>query len=533
LIAGQEISWSVVADVNQDHSQVATLRNLLAKDRSALAQQLEMDIAHGAQELNALVASADGGQLSAEPLTTAHHQRQRTLQHHARRHFCGQWLPDQQARLSSTSCRRAIAMCWQTRQLPSSPRCRSKCTIRRSVRTCRGQRFDPNLIRLCYEYLPLTFSRRHGDPSRPWNRFSINLTQPDGSQRLDYQGNWRDIFQNWEPLAWSFPVCRGHDRQIPERHHGRRLQPLPGDARGHRVGGARTRTTRGPTSATGATTRSSTCKSCWSSGRIRFTPASWQAQLWNQPSSATPTCPIAFKKATDALLADWYDTIDFDWERERAVGYGACVSWAQTANSLADDDGQVMHVTLAEKLLVLVLAKAWQPGARGRHLDEYAAPEWNDANNALVGKGLSVVTAAYLRRMIVFCRKLFTDEAQTVIILTSEVKRFFEAIYAVLEAHQPQLATGFTASQRRAVMDGLGSAASDYRWQVYRSGFCAEIESVTLAEVQALLALAQAYLDQTLRANRRTDGLFHTYNILRLGEVLLPSILCTKCWKGK
>jgi hypothetical protein len=29
-------------------------------------------------------------------------------------------------------------------------------------------------------------------------------------------------------------------------------------------------------------------------------------------------------------------------------------------------------------------------------------PEWNDANNALVGKGISVVTTAYLRRSIAF-----------------------------------------------------------------------------------------------------------------------------------
>jgi hypothetical protein len=28
---------------------------------------------------------------------------------------------------------------------------------------------DPDLIRLSTEYLPLKFSRRHGDPSRPWN----------------------------------------------------------------------------------------------------------------------------------------------------------------------------------------------------------------------------------------------------------------------------------------------------------------------------------------------------------------------------
>ena len=28
--------------------------------------------------------------------------------------------------------------------------------------------------RLATEYLPIKFSRRHGDPSRPWNKFSIN-----------------------------------------------------------------------------------------------------------------------------------------------------------------------------------------------------------------------------------------------------------------------------------------------------------------------------------------------------------------------
>ena len=54
--------------------------------------------------------------------------------------------------------------------------------------------------------MPLKFSRRHGDPSRPWNRFSINLrNEDDGSKILDYQGNWRDIFQNWEALVHAYP----------------------------------------------------------------------------------------------------------------------------------------------------------------------------------------------------------------------------------------------------------------------------------------------------------------------------------------
>jgi len=65
---------------------------------------------------------------------------------------------------------------------------------------------DADFKRLSYEYLPLKFSRRHGDPSRPWNKFSINTrNEVDGSKILDYQGNWRDIFQNWEALAHSYP----------------------------------------------------------------------------------------------------------------------------------------------------------------------------------------------------------------------------------------------------------------------------------------------------------------------------------------
>ena len=67
------------------------------------------------------------------------------------------------------------------------------------------QTSDPDLKRLAREYLPLAFSRRHGDPTRPWNHFSIDLRADDGSTSLNYQGNWRDIFQNWEALAFSFP----------------------------------------------------------------------------------------------------------------------------------------------------------------------------------------------------------------------------------------------------------------------------------------------------------------------------------------
>ena len=43
-----------------------------------------------------------------------------------------------------------------------------------------------DLDRLLLEYLPLTFSRRHGDPSRPWNLFSIDIKEKDGSRITSY-----------------------------------------------------------------------------------------------------------------------------------------------------------------------------------------------------------------------------------------------------------------------------------------------------------------------------------------------------------
>jgi hypothetical protein len=44
---------------------------------------------------------------------------------------------------------------------------------------------DPQLERLCNEYLP--------------------LKDEFGNRLLSYEGNWRDIFQNWEALTFSYP----------------------------------------------------------------------------------------------------------------------------------------------------------------------------------------------------------------------------------------------------------------------------------------------------------------------------------------
>ena len=58
-------------------------------------------------------------------------------------------------------------------------------------------------------------------------------------------------------------------------------------------------------------------------------------------------------------------------------------------------------------------------------------PEWNDANNALVGQGLSMVTLYYLRRYLVFMQGLLSDSDGEVC-LSTEVAQWFSASLAVL-----------------------------------------------------------------------------------------------------
>ncbi len=66
-------------------------------------------------------------------------------------------------------------------------------------------------------------------------------------------------------------------------------------------------------------------------------------------------------------------------------------------------------VNLTEKILVTLLAKLsnFIPEA-GIWLNTQR-PEWNDANNALVGNGVSMVTLYYLRRFLKFWSERFIE----------------------------------------------------------------------------------------------------------------------------
>ena len=67
-------------------------------------------------------------------------------------------------------------------------------------------------------------------------------------------------------------------------------------------------------------------------------------------------------------------------------------------------------------------------------------PEWNDANNALVGKGLSVVTLCYLRRTIVFCKRSAAAECLgSDVQVSAEVQQTLRTDFQILHQFQGTL----------------------------------------------------------------------------------------------
>jgi hypothetical protein len=64
------------------------------------------------------------------------------------------------------------------------------------------------------------------------------------------------------------------------------------------------------------------------------------------------------------------------------------------------------------------------------------------------------------------------------------------------------------------MVNALGLAGSNYRWNFYSNGFSGEQTQVPAAELISFFDLSQQFIEHSLRANKRFDNLYHAYNIL-------------------
>ncbi len=498
--------WAIIAEVNQTQSQVISLAQAI-KEEAGLEKQLQEDIDAGTRQLIQLVSSADGLQCTAD-------KRNDT------RHFSnvlfnimrgGIFDDNYQIELSDfadylAKANREVAAKHQGLIQGLEP-----VISQSTLQACLAQNGDADLIRLGMEYLPLKFSRRHGDPSRPWNYFSINTqSETDGSKILDYQGNWRDLFQNWEALAHAYPEfisgmifkflnASTFDGYNPYRvtKGGFDWETIEPDDPWSYIG-------------------------YWGDHQIIYLQKFLEFIEKHQPGKlhayfdkdwfVYAAVPYVIKPY-DHLLKNPQDTIEFDHKWDASI--------RQQREALGSDGalltarGQsTYHVNFLEKIMAVVLAKVSNFIPETGIWMNTQRPEWNDANNALVGNGVSMVTLYYLRRFMKFFQRTLEGSDLESVKLSNELIAYYHSVQKALLEHKPLLSGSLSDTDRKTILDQMGLAASEYRQLIYQRSFGGEKGTVSLAGLKTFTQVCLDFIEHSIRANQRADKLYHAYNLM-------------------
>jgi hypothetical protein len=504
---GEAQRWQIVADVEQPQARVVELRRRLG-DPAGVDAHIQESIDRGDDELARIMAGSDGFQASAGEMDSAHHYANVLFNVLRGGTFVDQYsiprgdLSENIRHFNRNVHADNIAF------LDRLPESLSLSELRAKV----DAHGDPQLARLCAEYLPITFGRRHGDPSRPWNRFAIRLRDASGNRRLSYEGNWRDIFQNWEALTFSYPdfiestIAKFVNASTMDGYNPYRITKEGIDWE--------IEDSDDPWSYIGY----------WGDHQViyllkllelsrHFHPRRL-ARLLHLPVFSYANVPYRIKPFED-LLDNPKDTVTYDHALAASIERRVADIGAD-GKLVLDEDGQVYQATLLEKLLVPLLAKLGNFVPGGGIWLNTQRPEWNDANNALVGWGLSMVTLYYMRRYIRFLQQLLEKESGQVD-LSREVNDWLVETASVLERVRPTLVDEAPGSEARLeILAALGQAASDYREAVYRQeGFSGKV-SLPSDVIRRMLDDALAAIDHSIDVNRRADGLYNSYNLLDL-----------------
>ena len=504
--------WQLVAELEQSQSESLDLIRALA-DPQSLAAAINRSVEQGSDRLAHITAAGDGFQKTAEENVSEHHYANVLYNVLRGGIFDNQYLVS--GRDFSNHIRLFNRGVYRRHQalldaLPEEIECHQLLADLQ-------QQGDPQLDRLALEYLPITFGRRHGDPSRPWNQFAIRLTDEQGNRLLTYQGNWRDIFQNWEALLLSYPEFTEHviakfvNASTADGYNPYRITDEGIDWEVEEPDD--------PWSYIGY----------WGDHQIiylqkllelsqQFHPAGL-GQLLRQPMFSYANVPYRIKPF-EAVLENAKSTVVYDNDLAERIEHRVSEIGAD-GKLLLDADGQVYQVNLLEKLLVALLAKLGNLVIDGGVWLNTQRPEWNDANNALVGQGLSMVTLYYMRRYVRFLQELLATQTGTVD-LSREVSQWLAETAAALNKAHQQLDRGpIDSRQRYALLVELGQAASRYRETVYAQESFTGTVSRDLELITVMLDDALAAIDYSIRNNRRADGLYHAYNLMELnGEAL-------------
>ena len=506
LQPGEAQTWYFVADVEKDAVEVRNLLHFSASEDAVTV--LEDAIAASTATLRSIVAQNDGVQHTADEHDMARHFANTLFNTMRGGFYCDTYNIRRDAfRRHVALFNRAVAE-RHSAFLDALPETLAYADLQQRV----SEQGDEQLQRLFMEYLPITFSRRHGDPSRPWNMFDIRVNDAEGNRLISYQGNWRDIFQNWEALSLSYPCyinaiiskflnATTVDGYNPYKitSEGIDWEVIEPDNPWSNIG-------------------------YWGDHQIvyllkllelsrRHDPAALDNLLLNG-RFAFANVPYRLKSYQE-IVADPKNTVRFDDTLHRHI-FSLIPAYGQDARLVLDAGNRVYLTSCTDKLAVTLLAKLsnFIPDA-GIWMNTLR-PEWNDANNALVGCGASMVTLCYMRRFVAFLQEIYTASKAESFAVSAEIAAFVKQMHAVFLQYANTLQAGFSPNQRRAFVDALGMAGQTYREKAY-AGFSGQTVMLAKADWLAFLQQAETYIDASVRAARRADGLYHAYNLVAFG----------------
>lgn len=507
-------NWYQVFDTSLDATKIEELAKIISNKTESL-KLLKEDILQTKEKLNEFVSAADGIQETADKMTCTHHFANVMFNIMRGGVFTDNGKINLQDfekfvlsrnKKQNESVHSVLADFKKIKDIDYN-------SLYKQIQ----QTKDSQLMRQFLEYMPLTFSRRHGDPSRPWNRFNIKLQDETDNPILNYEGNWRDIFQNWEALAWSYPqyiknMCskfvnamtidgfnpyrissQGIDWEIPEENNPWANIGYWGD---HQV--------------------------IYLEKLLEFYSCIDRNELLsllNKELFTSSNVPFRIK-SFDEIVKNPRDTIFFDRKLSDEI-VNKAKEMGSDAKLVLDKTENPVLVTLTTKLLQIVISKVANFVPDGGIWLNTQRPEWNDANNALAGYGLSMVTVCYLRRYIAFLISLFSDSPEESFDIPKETGNCFLEL-TKLFLQRTGKTTFSDDKERFNFVKKEGLIFEQERNSLYQNGYSDEKINISFEEIINGLKAINSLLEITIKNNKRTDkigkSLYHSYNTLKITD---------------
>ncbi|MBE6320135.1 MAG: hypothetical protein E7075_04120 [Bacteroidales bacterium] len=513
-----ELQWHFICDVMQD--AVSVRRSMAFMQQPDAVAQLQSALQTTTANLRQIVAQNDGVQSTADEANDVRHFANTLFNTMRGGFYCDNYHISGPAFAAHVALfNRALADKHHT-FLTNLPESISHAELDQAVQ----ERQDHQLHRLFMEYLPLTFSRRHGDPSRPWNLFDIRVKDEQDHHIISYQGNWRDIFQNWEALSLSYPdyvnsiIAKFLNATTADGYNPYKVTSEGIDWEVIEP--------ENPWSNIGY----------WGDHQIIYLCRLLELSHQHNPQAlrdmlgmrefAFAAVPYRFRSYAD-IVRNPKNTITFDQAAHDHI-FSQLSTYGQDARLVMGTDDQPLLVTFTEKLLITLLTKLSNFIPEAGIWMNTLRPEWNDANNALVGNGASMVTLYYMRRFVTFLIQLYDGAAHSSLPLASspisdtyalseEVVLFLRNILTAMVNHLPEQADQpitFTDHTRRTFTDQVGRAGEAYRNAIYagHSGKKVEMDASLICQ---FLIMTLDFIDQSIDVNQREDGLYHAYNLVK------------------